>query len=208
MPVIRVLAYVTLATLLSTVAICAQDRSIAAAGTFNGQEYSNSKLGFSILVPGGWTFYDSARNQAAVDQNKQIAAATGDARLQSSAKFTEVLFQAIPPAFGGQDKQAILSAGAEKLEAPMTAGQYASLNKSLVLQQSNAHITKDTSPVTYGGQQFIAFDVEGTRKEGMYRQRYLMTVRHKVAIFVVATFFDDRQERIVAASLSTIKFKK
>ncbi|HTH51410.1 MAG TPA: hypothetical protein VL501_05735 [Pyrinomonadaceae bacterium] len=207
MPSIIKLVCLILAMLSCGVAAFSQDKSIASAGTFNGQAYSNSKLGFSILVPGGWTFYDASKNQAAIERNKEIAAATGDARLQTSAKYTEVLFQAIPPAFGGQDKQAILSAGAEKLDAPMTTGQYASFNKSLVLERSNAHLTKDASPVTYDGQEFIAFDVEGTRKEGPYRQRYLMTVRHQVAIFIVATFFDDRQEKIVAASLKSINFK-
>ena len=182
-------------------------RSIAAAGVFSGQEYSNSALGISILVPGGWTFYDAAKNQAAIDQNKRVAAASQDARFQSSASRTEVLFQAIPPAFGGQDEQAILSAGAERIDAPMTTGQYTSFNKSLVLNGSNAKITKDTYTQDLGGVQFIGFDVAGTRKEGAYRQRYLMTVRRQVAVFIVATFFDDRQERVVDASLRSIKFK-
>jgi hypothetical protein len=180
---------------------------IAMSAHFNGQEYSNNYLNFSILVPGGWTFYDAGKNAEAVERNKQSAAQMLDAKLETSAQNTQVLFQAIPPNFAGQDKQAILSAGIEKLSSPTTAEKYSADQKALVLGSSNMHVTKDVYGVTYGGVAFSAFDIEGRRKEGTYRQRYLMTVRHGVALFIVATFFDDRQGRIVDASLKTIKFK-
>ncbi|HEY2847676.1 MAG TPA: hypothetical protein VGI80_07650 [Pyrinomonadaceae bacterium] len=181
--------------------------SIAAAGSFNGQEYSNSVLGFSMLAPGGWSFYNADQNQAAVMRNKQTASQMRDANLESSAANTQVLFQAIPPKFANQDKQAILSAGIEKLSGQTTIDKYAADQKALVLGASNVRITKDIYAVTYGGTTFAGFDIEGKRNEGPYRQRYLMTVRHNVAIFIVATFFDDRQSAIVDASLRSIKFK-
>lgn len=200
-----------LVVLLLTTAVFAQKQqtvvSFAAAGTFSGQEYSNSTLGFSMLVPGGWSFYGAEQNQAAVDRNKEIAAQMRDARLETEAANTQVLFQAVPPKFAGQDKQAILSAGIEKLASPTTPEKYAADQKSLILGTSNAHITKETYNMTYGGAVFAGFDIEGTRKEGNYRQRYLMTVRRGVALFLVATFFDDRQSAIVDASLRSIKFK-
>jgi hypothetical protein len=181
--------------------------SIAASGTFSGQEYTNSALGFSMLAPGGWSFYNAEQNQSAVQRNRQNASQVRDAKLETSAANTQVLFQAIPPKFAGQDKQAILSAGIEKLVAPTTADKYASDQKALVLGSADAHITKDIYKVTYGGIPFAAFDIDGTRKEGAYRQRYLMTIRRGVALFIVATFFDDRQGSIVEASLKSIRFK-
>ena len=181
--------------------------SIAASGTFSGQEYANSALGFSMLAPGGWSFYGAEQNQAAVTRNKQTAEQMRDAKLETEAANTQVLFQAIPPKFAGQDKQAILSAGIEKLTSPTTAEAYATAQKPLVLGSAKAHITKDVYSIPYGGVAFTAFDIEGTRKEGTYRQRYLMTVRRGVALFLVATFFDDRQSAIVDASLRSIRFK-
>jgi len=181
--------------------------SIAAAGVFSGQEYSNSILGFSMLAPGGWSFYNAEQNQAAVDRNKQSASQMRDASLETSAANTQVLFQAIPPKFAGQDKQAILSAGVERLTKPQTLDSYAAAQRALVLASADALITKDVSTVTYGGVQFAVFDIEGTRKEGVYRQRYLMTIRRGTALFIVATVFDERQAGIVDASLKSIKFK-
>ena len=184
-----------------------KSEAIAAAGVFNGQEYSNSALGFTMLAPGGWSFYDAGQNQAAVTRNKQTAEQMRDAKLETSAANTQVLFQAVPPKFAGQDKQAILSAGIEKLSSPTTQEKYAADQKTLVLGSANAHITKDVYSVTYGGVAFRGFDIEGTRKEGTYRQRYLTTLRRGVALFIVATFFDDRQSGIVDASLRSMKFK-
>jgi hypothetical protein len=181
--------------------------SIAAAGTFNGQEYSNSVLGFSILAPGGWSFYDSEQNQTAVDRNRRMAAEVQDAKLETSAANTQVLFQAIPPKFAGQEKQAVLSAGVERLTSPTSLDSYVATQRTLVLGSADARITKDTSMITYGGVPFAVFDVEASRKEGPYRQRYLMTIRRGVAVFIVATFFDDRQAGIVDASLKSIRFK-
>ena len=180
---------------------------IAAAGVFNGQEYSNPALGFSMLAPGGWSFYKAEQNQAAVERNKQNASQMRDARLETSAAHTQVLFQAIPPSFGGQDKQAILSAGIEKLSSPTSAEKYAADQKTFVMGSANARITRDIYSVTFGGVTFTAFDIEGTRKQGAYRHRYMMTVRRGIALFIVATFFDDRQSGIVDASLRSMKFK-
>jgi hypothetical protein len=180
---------------------------IASAGTFEGQQYSNSALGFSMLAPGGWSFYTAAQNQAAVDRNRQAAARVRDANLETSADNTRVLFQAIPPKFGGQEKQAILSAGVERLTAKMTLDTYAAAQKALVAASTNGRITQDLCSVTYGGVRFTAFGIEGSRPDGLYRQRYIMTVRGGVAVFLVATIFDDRQWAIVDASLKTIRFK-
>lgn len=181
--------------------------AIAAAGTFNGQEYSNSILGFSMLAPGGWTFYNAEQNQAAVERNKQVTAQMRDAKLISSAANTQVLFQAIPPKFGGQNEQAILSAGIERLTTSISLEDYAAVQSGHFAGSKSARIVRDTYKITYGSVPFIGFDIEGLRNEGAYRQRYLMTIRHGVAVFVVATFFDDRQEAIVDASLKSIKFK-
>lgn len=181
--------------------------AIAAAGRFSGQEYSNPAIGFTMLAPGGWSFYNAEQNQAAVERNKRAAYQTRDAGLESSAANTRVLFQAIPPKFAGQEKQAVLSAGIEKLTTQTTLDKYAADQKALVTAAANARVTKDIYKLTFGGASFAAFDIEGTRTEGPYRQRYLMTLRRGVAIFVVATFFDDRQSAIVDASLKTIRIK-
>jgi hypothetical protein len=201
---------VLVAMLLTTAAFAQKPQtaeSIAAAGTFTGQEYANAALGFSILAPGGWSFYGAEQNRAAVERNKQTAARLREARLETEAANTQVLFQAIPPKFAGQDKQAILSAGIEKLGSPTTAEKYAADQKSLILGASTAHVTREIYNVAYGSVPFAGFDIEGTLKEGTYRQRYLMTVRRGVALFIVATFFDDGQSAIVNASLRSIKFK-
>jgi len=185
----------------------ASAESIAASGVFNGQEYSNAVLGFSMLAPGGWSFYRAEQNAAAVERNKQLAAKAGDAKLQMSAANTQVLFQAIPPAYAGQDKQAILSAGIERLTGPTTSAKYAADQKALVLASAQVHVTKDLNAINYGGLSFWSYDVEGSLKSGTYRQRCLITVRRGVAFFIVATFFNDKQEGIVDASLRSIKFK-
>lgn len=181
--------------------------AIVAAGMFSGQEYRNPALGFSILAPGGWRFYNAEQNQDAIDRNKRAAFQARDAILETSAANTQVLFQAIPPKFAGQDKQAILSAGIEKLTAQTTLATYAADQKALVLGGANAHLTRDLYKVTYGGGPFVEFDVEGSREAERYRQRYLITIRRGVALFIVATFFDDRQSGIVDAALRSVTFK-
>jgi hypothetical protein len=182
--------------------------AIAAAGVCQGQEYRNSILGFSMLAPGGWSFYDAKQNQTAVERNKRLAAQAGDAKLQTSAANTQILFQAIPPADRGQDKQAILSAGIERLTAPTTAEKYADVQKTLALASANVRVTKDVARVIYGGAAFFRYDVEGKTSRGSYRQRCLITLRKGIAFFIVATFFDDRQSAIVDSSLKSVKFNK
>jgi hypothetical protein len=181
---------------------------ISAAGAFQGQEYRNSVLGLSMLAPGGWSFYDAKRNQTAVERIRQLAAKAGDAKLQVSAANTQVLFQAIPPADRGQDKQAILSAGIERLTTPTTPEKYVREQKALALASGNVRLTNDISRVTYGGVSFSSYDVQGDTERGTYRQRCIITLRGGVALFFVATFFDDRQEQIVDASLKSIRFNK
>ncbi len=181
--------------------------AIASAGVFSGQEYSTPVLGFSMLAPGGWKFYDAQQNKSAVDRNKQIAASKGDAKLITSAANTQVLFQAIPPSYGGQDRQAIISAGIETLTTPRTSERYATEQRDLAVASTQAKLTSDLRRSTYGGVEWWTYDIEGPSSRGPYRQRCMITVRRGVAIFLVVTYFDDRQQQIVDGSLKSIKFK-
>ncbi|MBV9217078.1 MAG: hypothetical protein JO053_12965 [Acidobacteria bacterium] len=179
---------------------------IAAAGTFTGQEYSNPSLGLSMLAPGGWSFYTGEQNQISVEQNKQIAQRSSDQNLVKAAENTQVLFQANPPKYLGQEKSALFSCGVETLAAPSTSLRYLEYNKGLILA-GGTRLTKDVFTTTYGNASFAEFDIEGVRKDGTYRQRYIATVRKNVAVFFVITLFDNRQDEIVAASLKSIKFR-
>lgn len=175
--------------------------SIAASGSFNGQLYTNTALDFTILAPGGWNFYTSDQNKMLVVRNRENAAASADESLKNSAANTEVLFQALPQ----RENSALLSCGVERLKTSSTTRKYIEVNRELVLQRSGVKVSKDIYPITLGGVNFSAFEVEGSTDKGTYRQKYMVTVRKNAALFFVVTLYDDKQEAIVEHSLRTIK---
>jgi hypothetical protein len=174
---------------------------IASAGSFDGQLYTNKALGMTLLAPGGWTFYPYDKNQAVVASNRSKE------RSLSSAN-TQVLFQANPPKALSPGRSALFSAGIERLTAPSTAKDYIEANKKLVLSTSSVTVTKDTYSMAIGGVTFNGFDVEGMTNGAPYRQTYLATIRRGAAVFFVSTFYDNKSDVAVAASLKTIKFGK
>ncbi len=176
--------------------------AIAASGSFNGQLYTNKSLGFTMLAPGGWNFYTAEQNKMLVERNRENAAASDDESLKNSAANTQVLFQAFPE----REKTAMLSCGVERLQQSSTTNRYIVLNKDLVLRRPAVTVTKDIYSITLGGANFSAFEVEGTTASGTYRQRYIATVRKNVALFVVITLYDNKQDEIIEHSLKSIKF--
>ncbi len=182
--------------------------AIAASGSFDGKLYTNSHLGFTILAPGGWNFFTTDQNKAIVAKNRETAVKTTDITVQSSAANTQVLFQATPPSLAGQENSALFSSGIERLVKPMRVDAYIDANKKLVLSSPNPTLAKDIYRLTFGGVKFAAFEVEGVRSGGKYRQRYIATIRKNVALFFVVTLYDPKQDVIVDFSLQTIKFSK
>ena len=73
-----------------------KSESIAAAGVFAGQEYSNSKLELLDVVRAGGRFTDSTKNEISVQQNKRIAASSGDQGQAASADATVDPFSGDP----------------------------------------------------------------------------------------------------------------
>jgi hypothetical protein len=175
---------------------------IAEAGAFDGQLYTNKALGLTILAPGGWAFYTYNQNQALVNANRTKNASAASAN-------TQVLFQAMPPKGLGPGKTATLSAGVERLIKPTTAAVYSETNKKLLLTASpQLALTLDVKEEKHGDATFSVFEVSGKTDGQTYRQRYMATIRKGVAIFFVATFYDNKNEFAVEASLKTLKFGK
>ncbi|MBK8465286.1 MAG: hypothetical protein IPL32_05590 [Chloracidobacterium sp.] len=181
--------------------------AIAASGSFSGQLYTNTALGFTMLAPGGWNFYTADQNSALVARNRENAMMSGDETLKTAAANTQVLFQAMPPPVAGRDLNALFSCGVERLTKPATGEKYIEANKNLVLRRSGVKVTKDIHSIKLGGVNFSAFDVEGSTNKGTYRQRYIATVRKSAALFFVITLYDDKQDVIVEHSLKSISFR-
>ncbi len=182
--------------------------AIAASGSFDGKLYTNTLLNFTILAPGGWNFYTTDQNKAVVAKNRETAVKTTDMTLQSSAANTQVLFQTTPPSLAGQEKAALFSSGIERLVKTVTADAYIETNKKLVLASPNLRLVKDTYRLTFGGDKFAAFEVEGAQGGRKFRQRYVATIRKNAALFFVVTLYDEKQSAIIDFSLQTIKFTK
>jgi len=181
--------------------------AIAASGSFSGQLYTNKALEFTMLAPGGWNFYTADQNSALVARNRENAAMSGDETLKIAAANTQVLFQAMPPTVAGRELNALFSCGVERLTRPTTSEKYIDANKNLVLRRSGVRVTKDIHSIKLGGVNFSAFDVEGTTNKGVYKQRYIATVRKNAALFFVITLYDDKQDAIVEHSLKSINFR-
>lgn len=174
---------------------------IAASGSFNGQLYTNKTLGLTILAPGGWTFYTAEQNSDVVSNNREKNA-------NDAASHTQVLFQAYPPKALSPEKSVLFSAGIETLETVETSKAYIERNKTLMIASPGVRVVKDTYAANIGNTAFTGLDIEGSSNGSPYRQSYLVTMRKNVAIFFVSTFYNDKNEFAVNASLKTIKFGK
>ena len=204
---VRLVSILSLLVVLTSISALGQKLpsadAISASGSFNGQLYTNTALGFTMLAPGGWKFYTLEQNKALVAKNRENAAVSGDEALENAAANTQVLFQAMPQ----REKTALLSCGVERLKTNSTAQKYIGANKELVLRRPGVKVTKDIYAMTFGGVSFSAFEVEGSTSVGIYRQRYIATVRKSAALFFVVTLYDNKQDEIVEHSLRSINFK-
>lgn len=181
--------------------------AIAKSGSFKGQLYTNTALGFTMLAPGGWTFYTAEQNNSLVVRNRENAEMSGDEILKTSAANTQVLFQAMPPQLAGRHADALFSCGVESLVKPATTEKYIAANRDLVLRRPGVTITKNIHSIKLGDVDFSTFDVEGTTDKGTYRQKYYVAVRKNAALFCVITLYDNKQDAIVEHSLRSIKFQ-
>lgn len=203
----RRVALIAIAILVPALLVSAQRvpsaDEVAEAGTFDGQLYVNKTLGMTILAPGGWSFMTYNQNQALVATNRTKNA-------NASSANTQVLFQATPPKVLNPNQSAIFSAGIERLTKPVTAAEYAETNKKLILSSTidAVRLAQDVTVEKHGDISFSVFEIEGKDHDKAYRQRYMVMVRKGVAVFFVATFYDNKNEFAVEASLKTLKFGK
>jgi hypothetical protein len=179
---------------------------IAEAGVFSGLLYSNGSLGMEILAPGGWNFVPRERNGELVRANRERAAASGDAALKEYAENTQILFQATPPEFAGQQTSALFSAGVQRLVKRTTLEEYLAANRDLVLQTPGSKMLRNIHSVDIGRAKFKEFEVEMPQQKGTFRQRYLATLRGPYVVFFVITINDDRQLNMIDFSLNSLKF--
>ncbi len=206
--IVLLTALIWFGTTIAAIAQSPSAEAIAASGGFSGQMYSNPLLEFSMLAPGGWNFFTPDQNKAVVARHRENASVILSAGLEDAAVNTQVLFQATPPAYGGQDKTALFSCGVERLKKSLTTEKYIEVNQGLVLKTPGVKVIKDTYAVVYGGVKFSGFDVEGSAGKVKYRQRYLAAVRKDAALFFVITLYDDKQDQIIDYSLKSMKFGK
>ncbi len=190
-------------------------QSVAAAGSFDGKLYTNEPLGLTMLVPGGWNIYTPDQNAAAFASGRAntLAGTSGLSRperegVDRSISNTQILFQAVSRSTEPPTPLARLSCGVEKLVSPTKQEDYVKENKRLVLMTSPATITKDVYSTVIGGASFTGFDVEGVAGGKTFRQRYLVTIRHGFALFLVITLWNDINDSVLDASLKTLKFKR
>lgn len=181
---------------------------IAAAGRFNGLLYTNSALGFEMLAPGGWNFVPIERNSELDRLNRERALRSGDAMRKEFAENTQILFQATPPEFAGQETSALFSAGVQRLVKKTSLDEYLAANRDLVLQSPGSRVLRNIHSVDIGRARFREFEVEIPQENGTFRQRYLATLRSPYVVFFVITINDDRQLNMIDLSLNSLKFSR
>lgn len=189
-------------------------QSVASAGTFDGKLYTNEPLGFSMLVPGGWTIFAPDENAAAFASgrantlsNTAGLSETERRQVDRSIANTQILFQAVSRQTEPPTPLSRLSCGIEKLTSATSRQDYVETNKKLVLMTSPTKVARDVYSTTVGELPFAGFDVEGTASGKTFRQRYLVTIRRGFALFLVITLWDDINNRVLDASLRTLRFK-
>ncbi|QQS32276.1 MAG: hypothetical protein IPM50_11440 [Acidobacteriota bacterium] len=181
---------------------------IAETGVFNGLLYSNTSLAMEMLAPGGWNVVPKDRNTELVRLNRERALRSGDAMLKEYAQNTQILFQATPPEFAGQQTSALFSAGVQRLVRKTTLDEYLSANRDLVLQTPGSRVLRDIHSVDIGRSRFREFEVEIPQENGTFRQRYLATLRSPYVVFFVITINDDRQLNMIDFSLNSLRFTR
>lgn len=187
--------------------------AVADSGTFDGKLYSNSILGFTMLVPGGWTVFTNNQNAATLvagrATTKTIASGLTQkelADIERSISNTQILFQASSLTKAGNISTAVLSSGVERMQTPLTKEKYIEANKKLVLLNSSVKVTRDIYTTKLGNVAFAGFDIEGTANSKAYRQSYLATIRKGTALFFVTTLWDNKNDLVLDAGFQTLKF--
>ncbi len=189
--------------------------SVFESGVFEGKLYTNSMLGFTVLVPGGWNIFTAEQNNAAlaagqantlsnawrVDENERQ-------QINSSIANTQILFQATSRVTDREPIVSRVSCGVERLADPVTVEKYVARNKKLVLLTSATTLAKDVYSTKIGGSTFTGFDVAGTANGKIFKQRYLVTMRKGYALFIVTTLWDNINDAVLDASLKSLKFGK
>lgn len=189
--------------------------TVAASGVFEGKLYTNSLLGFSVLVPGGWNIFTAEQNNSAlaagqantlsnawrVDEKERVD-------LNRSMANTQILFQATSRVTNSEPLLSRISCGVERLAEPIAIEKYVERNKRLVLLTSPTKLAKDVYSTNLSGTAFTGFDVEGAVNEKVFRQRYLVTIRKGYALFIITTLWNNINDSVLDASLKTLKFGK
>jgi hypothetical protein len=187
-------------------------KDIAESGSFAEREYQNKLLGFTISIPDGWTLFSDDLNKNALNRGLEKLSANKSKEtkmaLDESVSNTRVLFQTSPFPYGKKGNTGVLTCGVERLPGSYTKEEYLESGKRLALQKPKTHIVKDLYPVTLGGVDFVALDLECETNGVAATQQYLVTVRNNVVLYFITTLFDGEYKRAIADSLKTFKFEK
>lgn len=187
--------------------------TIAENGSFMGNLYKNTSLGFEIKVPDGWRIMSDDTNRATLDVGKEIIKANkskgAKTSLDRSISNTAVLFQATPMNEDNTQATGIFACGTETSTGAHTAATYVEMNKDLILTANpGAKVIKKTYQKMAGGVAFQAVDIEKPAQLGGYTQTLMVTQRKGVMFFFVLTYPDDTSRDNLEGAFKTLTFNK
>lgn len=167
-----------------------------------GNIYRSEFFGFSMELPDGWKILSDeemellreiVNNEAEIDNSKE------GTMTKVSLRRTAILAGAI------NFEEASIMIGAERPDfANMTMETIMKVVRTTQLSSGKDKITKDVYPLTLGGVQFFALDVQNI--EDKSKQRIIITKRKELLFQIIFTYKNESDLKILEEAVKSVKF--
>lgn len=171
-------------------------REMIESGSFAKGVYHNGALGFTITVPVDWTISTGILRKGLSDAE----------RAEVEKFFVDTVPSGLRPLF-----RASLMDGAVKVmvdgATDKTETAYTEEYKKFTLKHGGWRVIKDIAPVTLGGAEFLAFDIE-YENNSVIKERFIVGKQRGVMILLIVSHSAPKSLRALNGALETVKLEK
>jgi hypothetical protein len=187
-------------------------RDVLQAGSVQESTYSNSLLGLSVTIPGGWEVQDAYIREMLLQKGKDLIKtdATNQVAMDTSVSNTANLLTLFETPASPSYRASFITAVERLPNGTYTTARY--------LTDIKTWLTKSSSTITYvlekdihtemvGGAPFGAIDFAVNQQTGKSYQKYYAYVRNGYAVSFVLTYQSDGQHAALLKILEAVTMK-
>ncbi len=200
-----ILALIVLALFFYTDSFCQKPEDEGIFGEFKGEEYVNHSIGFKFHIPKDWHVLTPEEMAKAVKAGHEDILKSNEKSQAQQAKIERVEFVVSKKKYGATENSVLGYSLTKQPNASISALKVADAVKTVFLKNPDFKLELDLLTERLGNRDFAMFEL-GVKSFPKQRVRIYVTMVGNFALTIAATYWDDKNFKVISKSLNTIEF--